>query len=181
MVTVRKRWVGRLLLGAALALLLSAFASQTLHWLRGDAAGEGDARTLLYQVSEFHIELLGSLLHEAGNAKTSGELEPLKQALFTATYTHERFVMSAGSKQLAPLESLNELMQLMTRMQLGGSRPLKADEVKTLQEASTIFDELQMSYGKLLSSGGSILSSQSGKIADADEKLALLLKKQLQK
>lgn len=178
---MKKRWIGRMLPGAVIALLLAAFASQTVHWLRGDAAGGGDARTLLYQVSEFHIELLGSLLHEAEKAKTSGELEPLKQALYTATYTHERFAISVGTERLAPLESLNELMQLMTRMQLGGSRPLKADEAKTLQEASTIFDGLQESYGKLLSSGGSVLSSQNGKIAEADRKLVQLLKKQLQK
>lgn len=173
--------IGRLLAAVAVALLLAGSVIQTVHWLRGDTAGEGDARTLLYQVSLFHMELLGSLLHESGGAKTSGELESLKQALYTATYTHERFALAVGTNRIAPLESMNELMQFMMRLQLGGSRPLKADEVKALHEASTIFDQLEAGYGKLLSSGGSVLSSQSKRVAEADEKLGAMLKKQLQK
>jgi hypothetical protein len=178
---VKKLKTGRVLIAVLVGMLLVGSVVQTVRWLRGDSAGEGDARKLLYQVSEFHIELLDSLLHEAGNAKTSGELESLKQALYTATYTHERFAMAVGTDRIAPMESLNGLMQLMLRLQLGGSRPLKADEVKALQAASTIFDEIAESYGKLLSSGGDVLSSQSGNIAEADEKLSELLKKQLQK
>lgn len=178
---MKKLKTSRIVITAFVILLIAGSAMQTVRWLRGGSASEGDARTLLYQVSEFHIELLDSLLHEAGNAKTSGDLEPLKQAMYTATYTHERFAAAFGTDRVSSLESLNELMQFMLRLQLGGSRPLKEGETKALQEASTIFDGIAESYGKLLSSGGDVLSSQNDKIAEADGKMTKMLKKQLQK
>jgi hypothetical protein len=178
---VRKVRFGRIAAGAAIALLLFWSVTQTVGAWRGRDGGSGDAVRLLYQVSELHIELLGSQLKQAAGARTASELEPLKQALYTAAFTHDKFVQAVGEQKLAPLHSLTELSQLMLRLQLGGTRALKPEEAAMLQEAAGLFAPIEESYGKLLSSGDAVVGSQSKEIAEADEKLVKLLQKQGQK
>ncbi|KIL40327.1 hypothetical protein SD70_14515 [Gordoniibacillus kamchatkensis] len=166
---------------AALAILLLWSVSQTVGMLRSGGHSDESAVRLLYQVSELHIELLGSQLKQAAGAKTAAELEPLKQALYTAAFTHDKLVKAVGEQNLTPLHSLTELSQLMLRLQLGGTRAVKPDEAALLQETAGLFAELEESYGKLLSSGDAVVASQNRAIAETDEKLVKLLQKHSQK
>jgi hypothetical protein len=171
----------RIAAAAAVAALLLWSAVQTVGALRAGNGSGGDAVRLLYQVSELHMELLASQLQTAGAAKSAAELEPLKQALYTATFTHDRFVQAVGESNLPQLRSLTELSQLMLRLQLGGTRAIKPQEAKLLQEAAAAFARMVDSYSKLLSSGDSIVSSQSRSLREADDKLEELLQSQAMK
>lgn len=178
---VRKFRVGRIAAAAVIAMLLLWSVTQTASVLRSRGAGNENAARLLYQVSELHIELLGSQLKQASGARTAAELEPLKQALYTAAFTHDKLVQAFGEQKLPPLHSLTELSQLMLRLQLGGTRAVKPEEAAMLQEAASLFAEIEHSYGKLLSSGDAVVGSRSKAIAEADEKLVKLLRKPDQK
>jgi hypothetical protein len=178
---VRKIRFGRVAAGAAIALLLFWSIAQTAGMWRGPSDGNGNAVRLLYQVSELHIELLSSQLKQAAGAKNASELEPLKLALYTAAFTHDKLVQAVGEQKLAPLRSLTELSQLMLRLQLGGTRAVKPEEAAMLQETAGLFAQIEESYGKLLSSGDAVVASQSKAVAEADDKLVKLLQMQNQK
>jgi hypothetical protein len=134
---------------------------------------------LLYQVSLFQMELLNSYLNETGKITSTQELDSIKQSLYSAGYTHERLALAVGKDELSPITSINQLMQVVMRLQIGGERPLKTEEIKTLQEASKQFKELYASYEKLISSGGKIVSSQNEKLKKQDADLSELLRKKL--
>jgi hypothetical protein len=123
------------------------------------------------------MELLNSLLQDAGRLKETGQLDSLKQALYSASYAHERLISAVGTDQMASLDSLPQLMQYVIRLQLGGERPLKAGEIKALQEAGGLYNELYESYAKLMNTSGEVISSENKKMAEADGKLAELIKK----
>ncbi|MFC0212630.1 hypothetical protein ACFFK0_09150 [Paenibacillus chartarius] len=168
----RIAWAGAI----AAAVLWSTV--QTVGALRIGQHRSGNAVIQLYEVAELQIELLGSTLKQSVGAKQAAELEPLKQAVYTASFTHERLATAVGEDRMPPLNSLKELSQLMLRLQLSGARPVKAEEVQLLQKAADVYDELESAYDQLLSSRGEVVSSQSRALAEADDKLLKLLKKE---
>jgi hypothetical protein len=97
---------------------------------------------LLYQVSLFQMELLSSYLQQTREITDSAQLDALKQSLYSANYTHERLALAVGSDHLAALSSMNQLMQYVLRLQVGGHRVLKADEKQTLLDAAVQFHEM---------------------------------------
>ncbi|GAA3408388.1 hypothetical protein ACFFNY_12910 [Paenibacillus hodogayensis] len=138
-----------------------------------------NASLLLFQVSQFQIELLNSSLAEATKAGDTKELDALRLSAYSANYVHERLVQAVGDDRLTPLRSVEQLVQCVLRLQIGGSRALKADEKEALGEASRAFKDVYEGYGKLLTSSGKLVSSQNDKVAKLDEQLAELLKKKL--
>ncbi|WP_284637847.1 S-adenosylmethionine decarboxylase [Paenibacillus silviterrae] len=171
----RKKWF----MYAILALLIVWPISQIVGMLQTDAHRE-EADKLLYKVSFFQMELLGSYLQDAGVVRDTESLAALRQSLYTANYTHDHLVLAYGESALTKLESLSQLMQYILRLQIGGQRPLKTDELQTLSEVNRLYADLYDAYGKLLS-GGDIVSSENTRLAKADKAIAeLLKKKQLQ-
>jgi hypothetical protein len=168
------RWMVYLLLG----LLLLWPLQQLLSWAQSDDDGHEPIQ-LLYQVSLFQMELLNSYLNEASKSKETGELDLLKQSLYSSGYTHERLVLAVGKENLTELKSISQLMQIVLRLEIGGDRPLKAAEVQILQDAALQFKGIHASYEKLMSSRGSIISSQNEKIRKQDEELNHLIRKKL--
>lgn len=138
-----------------------------------------NAAQLLYQVSQFQIELLNSSLSEAAKAATTNELDSLKLAAFSAGYTHERLVLALGPSKLTRLASIEQLVAFVTRLQIGGDRALKQEERETFDKASLVLKTMYEVYGKLLTSGGRTVSSQNDKLAKFDKELEELLKKRL--
>ena len=141
--------------------------------------GSYNASVLLYQVAQFQIELLNSSLTEAAKAQDTRGLDSLRLSAYSANYTHERLVLAVGEGKLTPLHSIDQLVQYVLRVQIGGARALRPDEKETLAKAGQIFKDIFEGYGKLLSSSGKPLASHNDELAKFDEELAELLKKRL--
>jgi hypothetical protein len=139
-----------------------------------------DAGKLLYQVSFFQMELLGSFLQNIDKTKDTDGLNSLRQAIYTANFTHEHLVLAYGVKELTPLQSLPQLMQYVLRLQIGGQRALRPDEAQTLLEIRRLFSELYEAYGRLLSSSYKIIGSQNTVLIKADKAVLDLLHKKMQ-
>lgn len=175
---MRKKITGPMVKLILIILLCLWPLSQLFHFFQGKA-NEKDAGYLLYQVSLFQMELLNSYLQDPGRIEQTTQLDPLKQALYSATYSHERLVAAFGEKHIPSLRSLSELMQAILRMQIGGQRTLKKEETGALQEAAKLYGVIYENYQKLVSSSGSPISSNGKALAEADDQLAKLLEKKL--
>lgn len=138
-----------------------------------------DAGKLLYRVSLFQMELLNSVLHDVDKAKDTAALNSLRQAVYTASFTHQQLVLAYGDRKLTPLDGLTQLMQYLLRLQIAGQRSLKSEETQALVECRRMFAELYDAYGKLMSSSGGIVSSQNDRMVKTDKEMAGLLRKKL--
>ncbi|MCY9663791.1 S-adenosylmethionine decarboxylase [Paenibacillus alginolyticus] len=137
-----------------------------------------DATHLLYQVSLFQMELLKSYLEEAAQSKDTEGLNAVGQALYSASYTHERLVLAAGgSEYLTSLDSMTQLMQYLKRLQVGGKRALKPDEIQVLKEVCLQYKSMYDLYEKMMASNGDIVSSQNTKMAELDRNLTSFIRK----
>lgn len=174
----RKQAAAKWMVYAVIALLLIWPLQQTADWIRHQGEKQEPVH-LLYQVSLFQMELLNSYLIEAGKSKETGELDNLKQSVYSAGFTHERLVLAVGTDELTSLACVTQLMQVIIRLQLGGERPLKTEEIKTLLDAAGKFKGIYESYGKLMSSGGGIVSSQNKELHKLDAELTEILRKKL--
>lgn len=171
-----RRNIGRTLTVYAIMALLLAWPILQIYDWYGTKREKGDAVQLLYQVSLFQMELLNGYLNEAGKAQDTEQLNGLKQAAYSANYTHERLTIALGRDGLDKLESVNELLQWIVRLQIGGTRGLKPEEVQLLQESAKLFKPLYENYGKLMTDSGYV-PSQGEKLAKDDSALAELIRK----
>lgn len=138
-----------------------------------------DAAHLLYQVSLFQMELFNSYLQDPAALQDTSRLNVLKQAAYSASYAHEKLVMAMGEDQLTSLRSLPRLMQYILRLQIGGNRPLKPEEIGTLREAGEYSRQMYDVYSHLLSSGDAVYSSQNNELKKLDREMDELLGKKL--
>jgi hypothetical protein len=154
-----------------LVLLLMIWPVSQLYGWMNNKLEKADATYLLYQVSLFQMELLGSYLQQAAKLQNTTDLDALKQSLYSAEYTHERLVLAIGKDRLVQMESINQLMQYILRVQIGGQRLLRPEEKQMLQDTAERFQNMYAIYGSLMSSGGSIIASQNEKLRKQDEEL----------
>ncbi|MCR8629620.1 S-adenosylmethionine decarboxylase [Paenibacillus radicis (ex Xue et al. 2023)] len=147
--------------------------------IMGSHTEKQNAGKLLYQVSLFQMELLGSFLHDANQSQGTEGLDMLRQAIYTANFTHEHLVLAFGEDELVPLKGLTQLMQYVVRLQIGGQRPLKADESQTLEQVRKQYADLYDAYGKLMSTDHKIVSSQNERLIKTDKAMTELIKKKL--
>lgn len=148
----------------------------------GSHEEDHNATHLLYQVSLFQMELLNSYLGEVGKIKDTIDLNTVKQALYASGYTHERLAAAVGgSEYLTSMNSLTQLMQYIQRLQIGGERQLKPEEIQTLQEAANQYKAMYQVYEKIMASNGDIISSQNAKLTELDSALTTLIRKKLLK
>ncbi|MCS7458750.1 S-adenosylmethionine decarboxylase [Paenibacillus doosanensis] len=172
------RWKRKLTLYLIVAVLI-VWPLYQITAMIGSRSEKQDAGKLLYQVSLFQMELLSSYLHDIEKVQDTEGLSPLRQAIYTADFTHQHLVLAFGESELSPLGGLSQLMQYVIRLQIGGQRPLKADEAQTLTDARKLFDDLYDAYGKLLSSRDEIVSSQNQRLQKDDKAIVELLRKKL--
>jgi hypothetical protein len=130
-----------------------------------------DASKMLYQVSLFQLEMLNSYLNEAVNVQHTEQLHALKQAAYSANFTHERYVLAVGSDKLIHLDSISAIMQYVLRMQIGGQREVKETERKTLEKASRAFKDVYHTYEVLLSSSGQIIKGKNNELKKIDREI----------
>ncbi|CAG7630902.1 hypothetical protein PAESOLCIP111_03242 [Paenibacillus solanacearum] len=173
-----RRLKKKLWLYAILILLIGWPVIQMIGMLTSDKPRE-KAEKLLYQVSFFQMELLGSYLTESAKATNTGALNALRQAVYSAQYVHEHLTMAYGASELSQLESLSQLLQYLMRLQVGASRPLKPDEQQLFLDINAQFAEIYDAYSKLMTSRGSVIGSQNDRLVKADKTISDLLKKKL--
>jgi hypothetical protein len=169
----------KLILYMLLVLLLAWPVYQIYGMVLGFTEKQ-DPRKLLYQVSYFQMELLGSFLQNIDKTKDTEGLNSLRQAIYTANFSHEHLVLAYGSKELTQLQGLPQLMQYILRVQIGGQRALRADEAQTLLEIRKLFADLYDAYGRLLSSSYTIIGSQNTALIKADKAIVELIHKKMQ-
>ncbi|MED4601180.1 S-adenosylmethionine decarboxylase [Paenibacillus validus] len=170
----RKKWFMYAVVG-----VLVLWSGLQIVELAGRGTPVERADKMLYQVARFQMELLGSHLTESAKAKDTDGLNSLRQAAYSAAYAHEHLVLAYGEGKLAKLEAPSKLLQYLVRLQIAGTRPLKADEQQTLAEAARGFAALFAAYGSLMSPGDAVVSSQNTKLTEADKALAELLDRKL--
>ncbi|WP_063860275.1 MULTISPECIES: hypothetical protein [unclassified Paenibacillus] len=162
----------------SIVLFLIIWPIYQLVQILGPHKEEHDATHLLYQVALFQMELLKSYLEEAAQSKDTAGLDAVGQALYSASYTHERMVLAVGgSEYLTSLDSMTQLTQYLKRLQVGGERMLKPDEIQTLKEVWVQYKSLYDLYEKLMASNGDIVSSQNTKLTELDRNLTSFIRK----
>jgi hypothetical protein len=171
----KRKWMLYMLL-----LFLLAWPMYQIYGLMHGYSEKQDAGKLLYQVSLFQMELLGSFLQNIDKTKDTEGLNSLRQAIYTANFTHEHLVLAYGDKELTPLKGLPQLMQYVLRLQIGGQRALKSEEAQTLLEIRKLFSDLYEAYVKLLSPSYTIIGSQNVALIKADKAINELLLKKMQ-
>lgn len=175
---IMKRFRKKIFMYIILILLIAWPLTQMVEMLTANRAS-AKPEVLLYQVSLFQMELLNSYLLDSGKFKNTDSLNALRQAVYSAQFAHDHLVQAFGEAKLAKLESLGEILQYLLRLQIGGERPLKSDEIQTMVEVGKQFNEMYEAYGKLLSTTGGVVDSQNARLSKSDQSVTELLKKKL--
>jgi hypothetical protein len=135
---------------------------------------------LLYQVSLFQLELLHNQLEQAAHAGRTEGLDLLRMTAYSVHYTHERLRLAASPRgELVPLASVEEMLQYILRLQVGGSRELNAGETGVFAEASGRFRSLYEAYQTLIGSKGRVIASQNRELERHDRELYELFHQKL--
>lgn len=175
---MRRRPYGFVFILLLAVLLLVMPVWQFSDWLK--IRGDSERTTvLLYQVTAFQMELLGSSVNEAGRVTTTEALNEWKRAVFAAMYAHERLADAVGSGMPGKLDSLDMLMQWILRVQVGGERPLSKEESELAAGVAESFKPLLEAYSGLIDGEGKLDGTNSGKLKKADAELAELVRKKL--
>ncbi|CAM3501160.1 hypothetical protein [Marinicrinis lubricantis] len=131
-----------------------------------------DAVLMLYQVSLFQMEMLRGALVDSENARTTSDLEALKQSLYSAGYVHERFRLAVGSGNLGKLDFPERMQQYILRIQIGGERKLEDRELQPFIETSKIYEGMFETYRQLMSSSKEVYRSQNERLQELDQELS---------
>jgi hypothetical protein len=148
-------------------------AVQFVQTLKGQEPA-ADARILLYEATLFQIELLDGTASVAGKTKSTAELESLKQAAYSAQYTHSKLAEAWGSG-LPELASASRLVEWIVRVQIGGDRALNEDEKELLAALGPHFQQLHTAYAGMISVGGQLIGSNVDEVVKADQEIAALI------
>jgi hypothetical protein len=146
------------------SLMLGWSLNSVYHVVNSPENKQSDSH-LLYQIAVFQIEMLNSTLSDIPNIKSTQQLTILKQMAYAVDYTHERFLISLGSDKLVELSSLKRMMDYILRLQIGGDRQLKLEEIQIFVDASLLFKQLYEDYAKLM------LDDESGIVASENTKI----------
>ncbi len=156
-------------------LIVIIWGTYQIADLRASKAAHQDAARMLFEASSFQIELLSRFLSEAKGIQSSSQLQALTNAVYSASYVHERFARAFPEGQVDRLESLEKIMQYVLQLQIGGDRRLKEEELARLQRLEPIFAELAAAYARLMTDGGRLNRYESGLIRELDDRLLAVL------
>lgn len=172
---MNRRRVGRILIWFIPVLMLIWGTHQLLDLYASRNAHQNASR-MLFEASNFQIELMSRFLSEAASAKVSSQLDALKNAVYSASYVHDRFARVFPSGQVDQLESLDGVLQFVLHLQIGGDRPLKEEEQALLKELDPLMAQLAEAYAGLMTENGKLNRFERGLIKDLDEQLLNVLK-----
>jgi hypothetical protein len=162
-----------------LSLMLGWTLNSVYHVMHSPAGKQNDSH-LLYQIVVFQIEMLNSTFGDIPNLKSTQQLTVLKQMAYSVNYTHERFLISLGAKKVVELNSLKRMMDYILRLQIGGDRLLKSEEIQIFVDTSILFKQLYEEYVKLmLDHASGIAASQNTKIHKVDQAITDLFSRKL--
>jgi hypothetical protein len=162
------------------ASLMIGWSCNTFFDLFQPAKAQQSGSHLLHQVVIFQLELLSGAFTESANLQSTQELNVLKRAAFSVEYTHERFLLSLGSGKAAALHSMTRLLDYILRLQMGGDRLLKPEEIKVLQEVGKLIQQVSQDYAKLMASyEDRVISSENNKIIKTDQAIVELINEKL--
>lgn len=173
---IARKKSGQLFVLCAAAMLLAWLLVRAVG-LAEDKPERPDAIHLLHQVSLFQLELMDSALGDAAAAKDTGQLNTLKQLAYSAGYAHERLALAVAPGAMTELKGPQQLLQYVTRLQIGGVRPLKPEEARTLQELVKTAQTLHEEYETLVTESGNVVASQNDKLRKTDDEMVELLRK----
>ncbi|AJS57493.1 hypothetical protein [Paenibacillus sp. IHBB 10380] len=156
-------------------IVLVAFVVYEGYRMVRPTATQEDAGKMLFEVTYFQMEVLNTSLMDALQVSYTEDLNALKLAAYSAHYSHERMVRTYGKGHLQSLSALEQLLDRITKWQIGGNRPLTDSERDLLTQYSTNFAELLPVYSLLLDHNDRIASSQADHIKQIDENLDSLL------
>lgn len=166
-----------------LVVIISLMVIWPLYQLYNEFKSHSDQHNvthLLYQVTLLQMEWLDRSLADTANLKNTQQLNTLKQAVYSANYTHERLAIALDTESFTELQSIQRMTDYITRLQIGADRLLKPEEIQAFQEASKLFNVLYEDYAKLMSSNEySIITSENTKIQKSDKAIAALFSKKL--
>ncbi|MFU1797259.1 hypothetical protein ACM1RC_25570 [Paenibacillus azoreducens] len=162
-----------LLFMGMLLLLLMILVYQGFRMMRPHTE-RADAEQMLYEVSLFQMQVLSTSLIDAASSENTSELNALKLAAYSASYTHDRLAKSLGSGNLYAFPALGGLVDAIQTWQIGGNRPLSEGEKGLLHEYTEIFSGTLEPYRQLLSGSGQVISSKNDELEKAGKKLAAL-------
>lgn len=140
-----------------------------------------DAAKLIYQISVFQMDLLHKAAADSERVQTTDQLNGLRQAIYTADFTHQRLVLAFGKDKITGLDCLSDWMNLLLRLQVSGSRELRKSERETIRELSEKFEQMYEAYGELLASDGRVVGSKNGDLKKLDHSISELCRKRLMK
>jgi hypothetical protein len=164
-------------------LMISLMIGWTLHSVYNVIKEPDEQHSdshLLYQVTLFQSEMLNNALANSPNLKSTEELTVLKQAAYAVDYTDERFLIALGTAKANELLSLKRMMDYILRLQIGGERPLKSDEIQTFVDAGLLFKELYDEFAKLMvNNDNKVIASQNTKVHKLDQTLVDLFSRKL--
>lgn len=133
--------------------------------------GTYDATRLLHQVSIFQLELLYGHLRDAGTVTTTDQLNLLKQSAYIVNYTHQHLMLALGEDRVKKLSSVEQLLQYIVRLQIGGDRVLVDSDTEVFRKAEDELRRLHEAYKLLLGSDGSVIASKSAEVSKLDREL----------
>jgi hypothetical protein len=171
----RRRYPAPALIWLTIVLLASVTFYQTYDWYRAKT-DRTDAAYYLYQVSLFDLQMLAGTLAEAGKLTDTSQLDALREAAYSAQYSHERLARIYAKENMAALDSYKELLQFVLGLQLGGPQAIKPETAKTMRDLSGLYREMSADYAKLLSARHEIISSENAKLVKIDGDIVKLLR-----
>jgi uncharacterized membrane protein len=144
----------------------------------GDRPDPYTAVRMLHQVASFQMELVSSNLRTAAAAANTSQLELLQQSVYAAQYAHQRLRLAVNG-ELAELEGLDLLMQVIFHLGIGGDRTLTAAERSLFSEAAPMMQDMHEAYRELLSGDARIIGSRNDALREADRRMAGFFQRKL--
>jgi hypothetical protein len=162
------------------SLMLGWTLNSVYHVMNSSEEKQNDSH-LLYQIVVFQIEMLNNTFVDIANLKSTQQLTVLRQMAYSVDYTHERFLISLGSDKTVELSSLKRMMDYILRLQIGGDRLLKSEEIQIFVDTSLLFKQLYEEYAKLMldHEKNGVVASQNGKIHKVDQDITKIFSRKL--
>jgi hypothetical protein len=147
------------------------------HVIQSPKKQPSDAH-LIYQIALLQLEMLNNKL--ANSPINTEDLTLLKQAAYAVDYTFERFLISLGTGKANELLALKRMTDYILRLQMGGNRPLRTEEIQTLSDSAILFKQLYDEFTLLMSSeNNGIISSHNTKVHKFDQEIVELFSRKL--
>ncbi len=158
-----------------LLIMLIGWPVVQMYQVYVDVPERENALVMLHQVSVFQLQILNSSTAEAGRVDSTGALDSLQQAVYTAQFAHQRLMMAVGRGEVTEWGALNDFLQYVLSLQITGNRTLMPEEIQVLERMHAYVVAVQPVYKQLITDQGKLHTSVSEELAKLDEEMRLFL------